>query len=239
MTTFDVVTTYAERHWDQYAKRFVDTFVDHWKEIRLRTYTDEALEHASDWLTEFKKEHSWRPTSNYRFDAVRFAHKVAAIEQAYRSGTADVLIWIDADCVTHADVDSAWLEDLLGDSDFAYLGRDKKYSEAGFLMFRRCPAASELIQKLVWLYRSGALFELPEWHDSWAIDHVRKSMESVGILSCVSISGIGSTTGHPFVNGPLGEKMDHCKGGRKSLGKSRKSDLKTQRSEAYWNAPDH
>jgi hypothetical protein len=31
------------------------------------------------------------------FDAVRFAHKVAAIEPAYVSGTAQGLVWMDAD----------------------------------------------------------------------------------------------------------------------------------------------
>lgn len=101
MLTFDAVTTYAERHWESHAKRCVETFQKHWGGIHLRHYTDEVLEDNSDWLAEFKIRHRHRSTNNYRFDAVRFAHKVAALELAYRLGWEDVLVWIDADCVTH------------------------------------------------------------------------------------------------------------------------------------------
>lgn len=192
------------------------------------------LENNSDWLAEFKIRHRHRSTDNYRFDAVRFAHKVAALELAYRLGWEDVLVWIDADCVTHQDVTAEWLSGLIGDADFAYLRRENKYPECGFMMFRRNKATSELIRRLVMLYRTDDLFALREWHDSWAIEQVRKGMELEGALKCTSLSGAYESTGHPFVNGPLGEKLDHCKGKRKALGKSKPSDLKASRTEEYW-----
>jgi hypothetical protein len=232
LLTFDAVTTYADRHWEAYAKRCVETFERHWKGVRLRAYTDDRLEQASEWLSKFKQAHRHRSTHNYRFDAVRFAHKVAALELAYRTGDADVMVWLDADCVTHADVDAEWLSGLLGDGDFAYLRRAKKYPECGFMLFRRNPATAEMLRRLVYLYRSGDLFRLEEWHDSWAIEKVRHSMG--GRLKCVSLSGSYEDTGHPFVNGPLGERLDHCKGKRKQSGKSKASDLKTRRGEDYW-----
>jgi hypothetical protein len=232
LTTFDAVTTYADRHWDEYASRFVETFHAHWKDVKLRTYTDDKLEELSDWLPEFKQRHRHRSTDNYRFDAVRFAHKVAALELAYRVGSADVMIWIDADCVTHADVDAEWLSGLIGYGDFAYLRREKKYPECGFMMFRRNAAASELLRRIVSLYRTDDLFDLQEWHDSWAIEQIRKSMGD--LLKCVSLSGEFESSGHPFINGPLGARLDHCKGKRKASGKSKQSDLKTARKEDYW-----
>jgi hypothetical protein len=233
--TFDVVTTYAHRHWKEHAQRCVESFKQYWIDIPLRTYVDEQLEDQSDWLYEFKLRHSQRPTENYRFDAIRFAHKVAAIELAYRVGGGDYLIWMDADCVTHAPVDEGWLLGLIGDADFGYLKREKKYPECGFLIMKRGENVARLIRNLVWLYRTDELFELAEWHDSWAIEHVRAYLEKQSLLSCVSLSGDASTSGHPFVNGPLGERMDHCKGKRKKRGKSLPSDLTLKRTEEYWN----
>lgn len=230
MLTFDAVTTYAPRHWESHAKRCVETFAQHWQGITLRQYTDEQLETASDWLAEFKQRHRHRSTDNYRFDAVRFAHKVAAIEQAFRVGHADVLVWIDADCVTHAPVTSDWLASLLGDADFGYLRRARKYPECGLMLIRRSEAGAELVREIVKLYRTDALFDLAEWHDSWAIEHVRRNLP----IRCASLSGDADGTSHPLVNGPLGACLDHLKGKRKAAGKSLRSDFKQARGEAYW-----
>jgi len=225
---FDVVTTYAVRHWDAYASRCVSTFEKHWSH-KLTTYTDEQLEELSPWLLDFKKRHDHRPTENYRFDAVRFAHKVAAIELAY-SEPGDILIWMDADCLTHEDVDDDWLVGLIGDADFGYLKRSNKYPECGFMMFRR-GSCDQFVNDLVGLYKSDELFKLAEWHDSWAIEEVRKSSG----LKCASLSGSAEGTGHPLVNGPLGERLDHLKGKRKDRGKSLPSDMKIKRVETYWS----
>ncbi len=40
--------------------------------------------------------------------------------------------------------------------------------------------------------------------------------------------------GHPLINGPWGAYLDHLKGGRKSEGKSRATDLVVDRTEEYW-----
>lgn len=223
-----VVTTYAQRHWDVYAKRCVETFDKFW-DAPLAAYTDELLVAESTWLSAFKARHAHRPTDNYRFDAVRFAHKVAAIELAYELAD-DILIWMDADCVTHAPVTKGWLRSLIGDADFAYLKREGKYPECGFMMFRK-GACDRFLSDIVSLYKTDELFRMAEWHDSWAIEEIRK----VSDLKCVSLSGDAERTGHPLVNGPLGEKLDHLKGKRKVRGKSLPSDMKIKRAEAYWS----
>jgi hypothetical protein len=229
--TFDAVTTFAEHHWDSHARRCVESFREYWPGFTLRQFSDEQLAEWSDWLSEFKQRHGHRDTSNYRFDAVRFAHKVAALELAFEIGKADVLVWMDADCVTHAPVDGDWLTGLLGGADFAYLTRAGKYPETGFMLIRRNQAGSEFIAELVNLYRTDALFVMQEWHDAWAIGEL---VRLTGIRA-VSLSGAAENTAHPLVNGPLGERLDHLKGKRKQLGKSRPADLKTKRTEAYWN----
>lgn len=230
MLTFDVVTTYAEKHWDTHARRCVETFREFWGDTTLRQFTDDQLETWSEWLPEFKQRHRHRPTENYRFDAVRFAHKVAALELAFRLGQANVLVWMDADCVTHAPVDAEWLSGLLGDSDFAYLKR-KREPETGFMLIRRNQVMAEFIMELVRLYRTDDLFSMAEWHDAWVIGELAKAMR----IRSASLSGDAEGTKHPLVNGPLGERLDHLKGKRKSVGKSLPRDLKVNRREAYWN----
>lgn len=230
MLTFDAVTTYAQRHWYSHASRCVATFRKFWEGIELRTYTDEQLEDASDWLPEFKARHKGMDTSNYRFDAVRFAHKIAAIQQAFRVGTADCLIWIDADCVTHEPVTREWLTGLIGSATLAMPLRSKKYPECGFVMIRRNDAGAKFIAEVVRLYATDRLFKLKEWHDCEAMDYVRKALAT----PTVSLSGDAEDTSHPIVNGPLGAKIDHLKGKRKIAGKSKPSDIKRPRSEAYW-----
>jgi hypothetical protein len=232
LRTFDVVTTYAERHWESHAKRCVESFEKYWPGFNLIAFLDDELEEHSDWLAEFKARHRHRPTDNYRFDAVRFAHKVAAIELAFYGGAADSLIWMDADCVTHATVDRPWLCNLVGHSDFAYLARPKKYTETGFMVIRRSEAGEKLVRSVVDLYASDNLFNLKEWHDCMAFDHAREKL--AGQLRCVSLSGGAQYTGHPLINGPLGERLDHCKGARKAAGRSHQSDLRVLRKEAYW-----
>lgn len=231
---FHAVTTYAQRHWEEHAKRCVETFERHWRDVPLIQHTDETLAAGCEWLPDFKARHAHRPTANYRMDAVRFAHKIAAIDLANRFTTADVLIWIDADCVTHGEVTRDWLERLLKDGDFAYLKRTTKYPECGFMMFRRNERGLKFIEAIIDQYRSDKLFSLPEWHDSFVIDFVRHQRERVGMLRCQSLSGHAERTHHPLINGPLGEKLDHLKGPRKGEGKSYSRDLKVRRTEGYW-----
>lgn len=220
MTTFCAVTTYAPCHWEVYAKRCVDTFSRYWNGVSLYSLADGDLLEKSEWLRGFKKENAHRPTSNYRLDAVRFAHKVAAIEWAYREMQEEVLVWIDADCVTLKMVDTAWLSSLIGSAEFALLLRERKYPECGFMMMRRGAGCDLLVRQVVEMYRDGSIFRLPEWHDSFVIDYVRRRLCDAGVLQCVSLSGNAAGTGHPLVNGPLGERIDHLKGKRKTLDRS-------------------
>jgi hypothetical protein len=231
---FAAVTTWAPRHWESHAQRCVESFGKHWQGVTLQAYVDAQLEALSPWLAAFKKRHAHRPTDDYRMDAIRFAHKIAAIDLANRATTADVLVWVDADCVTHDDVTPAWLEQLVKGGDFGYLRRTMKYPECGFMMFRRNERGLAFIDAIVKAYSSDALFKLAEWHDSFVIDHVRAQREAIGMLRSVSLSGSGERTHHPLINGPLGAKLDHLKGPRKSLGRSNARDLKVSRSEDYW-----
>src|SRR5690606_17035676 len=195
-------------------------------------YTD------APWLAEFKARHTdpryrgGHHGRDYRHDAVRFSHKVAAIGAAAADADCDVLVWMDADIVTHAPVTTAWLDSLFPPpAVVAWLDRERVYPECGFLMFRM-PEARPVIRTIVKAYRGGAIFALPEWHDSYVIQHyVQKSRVPVHSLS----GPARRYHGHPFVNSPLGAVMDHLKGAsRKRNGRSLPTDLKVPRPEPYW-----
>lgn len=230
---FCAVTTYALKHYEQYAKRCIETFHLHWRDIELKVYDDESLEDRSDWLKDFKGRHKNKPTDNYRLDAVRFSHKVAAIELAFNALKDDALVWMDADILTHAEVTNDWLTSLLGEADFAYLERKHKtYPETGFMIFRNNLRAKQFIRHVVDLYREDTLFKLKEWHDGFLWEHCRANLSDWGALACIAFPGcVGS---HPFVNSELGSRMDHLKGKRKLAGKSYRNDLQVSRTEEYW-----
>ena len=44
----------------------------------------------------------------------------------------------------------------------------------------------------------------------------------------------GKDYDHVFINSELGKYIDHMKGPRKNEGKSRSTDIYTERKESYW-----
>jgi hypothetical protein len=174
--------------------------------------------------------------NSFRYDAVRFAHKVFAILHGTRNANAEKAFWIDADVVTFAPVPHSLLDACLPDDCYtSCLKRDGNFSECGFVGYNlRHPAHEEFMNVWENLYTSGRLFELPEWHDSYVYDHVRRSFENEGKFHSHNLSGAHTSAAHPFVNSELGRYMDHLKGQRKIAGKSRPSDLVIDRPEGYW-----
>ena len=215
-------------------------------------------------LTAFKKRHEHRPLAHgrehhrrilfrvrprklrmalrlvdwgvgWRWDAVRFSHKIFAIDSAAGSVDADVLYWVDADTVFFDHVPLAALEELMPESCFvSYLGR-KNISECGFVGYNlRHPETEHFIESLTRFYTSDSIFREKEYHDSYLFDRLRRRFEREGAQSYNISEGIIDEAGHVLVNSRLGQFMDHLKGDRKASGSSRIEDLTAERSEAYW-----
>lgn len=262
MTSYLAVTTCNAEQWERFGRAMVRTFARHWPQaVRLEVHCEgfwslediksdareptpwigyTELYEAAPWLATFKalyRDPQYNGGSNgrdYRHDAVRFAHKVAALGAAAEDADCDVLIWIDADVVTHASVTVDWLESLFPEpAVVAWLDRDNCYPECGFLMFRM-PSARKVIREVVKSYRNGSIFKLPEWHDSYVIQHVVQK-SGVAVHSLSGPEG-RKHRGHPWIASELAAKMDHLKGerrkhdGRSALGQ----ELKSRRTEAYW-----
>lgn len=171
----------------------------------------------------------------FKWNAVRFAHKVYSIFHCARSISTDWLIWMDGDTVCHSTITLADLERLCPlEQDLCFLGRRHKYTECGLYAMNLSRPAVETFLQLFQRYYNDAehgIFTLDEWHDSFVFDAVRKQC----VLHELDWSGhLIAGEGHPLINSDWGAYLDHLKGSRKDQGRSNHIDLKIPRTEAYW-----
>jgi hypothetical protein len=171
----------------------------------------------------------------FKWDAVRFAHKVYSIFHCARSVNTDWLLWMDGDTVCHSAVSLADLDRLCpADQDLCFLGRQGKYSECGlYAMNLARPDTKTFLKRFQRMYDDAehGIFTLDEWHDSYVFDAVRKQC---ALKELDWSSHLITGEGHPLINSEWGAYLDHLKGARKDLKRSKLTDLKIQRTEAYW-----
>ena len=171
----------------------------------------------------------------FKWDAVRFSHKVYSIFHCARSISTDWLLWMDADTVCHSAIAVADLDRLCPPNrDLCFLGRQNKYSECGlYAMNLSSPAIKNFLQQFQRYYddADNGIFTLAEWHDSFVFDAVRKKCQ---LRELDWSSHLITGEGHPLINSDWGAWLDHLKGDRKITGKSKRVDLKTVRTETYW-----
>lgn len=254
---FRLVTTMNAKGWEESGRRMVESVIANWpaETLPIVVYAegfDPAMPAVEvrpmpSWLVDFKARFGRTAAHNgqrsggydYRFDAIKFSHKVAALTD-FLLGLVDgeIGIWLDADTFTHAAVTAVWLENLFPEPAYiAWLDRHNTHPECGFLMFRTShPYHVNFVESFRALYVSGRLFKLSETHDSYALWYMVQAKVMSGKLPTpVSLSG-DKRWHHPFVNGPLGACIDHMKGPtRKAIGRSRPEDMRVRRTEKYWS----
>ncbi len=176
-------------------------------------------------------------TKSFKWDAIRFSHKVYSIFHCANTCNSDLLLWMDADTVCHEPISHDRIEQLCQeDKDLCYLGRKGKYSECGLyslnLRSDNCQLFLKEFQRM-YDHAEIGIFNLIEWHDSFVFDAVRQKIPSLKLLDWSShlISG----EGHPLINSEWGAYLDHLKGDRKNVGHSNLGDLKIARKEKYWS----
>ncbi len=240
--TVTVVTSFNADGYEQYGRRMVETFDELWpKEARLLVYYqgEFARRHSQriTWIdldktadiNTFKKKfgnfnqangimitkgsgNSLVAVHDYRYDAIRFCHKVFSILDSMNHSGRRYLVWIDGDTFTKVVPTESWLKGLLPENGkfHTYIKRRNDCSEAGFLAYDvthvLCPA---YFTKLHGLWMSGDIFAHREWHDSFIFDRLRETYAEEAFRS-ISVGGSGTV--HPFVNCSLGLVMDHVKG---------------------------
>lgn len=180
-----------------------------------------------------KRKDSHKP---FKWDAIRFAHKVYSIFHCAQNCDADVLIWMDADMVCHSPITLDVIEQLIPeDKDLCYLGRTNKFSECGLYSLNlRSEKTQKFLKEFQRFYddANNGIFTLEEWHDSFVFDAVREKFPDMKQHDWAK--GIIKGEGHPLINCEWGKYLDHLKGDRKKTGKSLKKDIRVVRNEAYW-----
>lgn len=261
---FAVVTTFNKSGYDLYGRRMIDTFLKNWpSEIKLYVYAEDCtidqmadnliVRSMPEELLKFKSRWAGIPKANgdvsddpvrsqrkdsgkgFKWDAVRFSHKVYSIFDCANTCQADVLIWMDADIVCHSPITMQTLKDLCpADQDLCFLGRSGKYSECGLYAINLNSKMGKLfLSRFQEFYDQDIIFNFHEWHDSYVFDEVRKSMQ------CKELNwsqGLIKGEGHPLINSEWGAYLDHLKGARKNQGHSHKKDLIRSRTETYWQS---
>jgi len=262
---FAVVTTFHKEGYNSYGKRMINTFLENWpKEVELWVYAedcqvDEQHDGRLHVLPEspqlYKFVNTWKdvPKANgdisgvprlasrkdshkpFKWQAIRFAHKVYAIFDCATRCGADVLMWMDADTVCHSPITFEKINALVPThADLGYLGRQGKYSECGlYSMNLRTTNTQKFLNEFQRMYNEAedGIFKLEEWHDSFVFDDVRKRSS---VVECNWSSDIIKGEGHPLINCEWGAYLDHLKGDRKTNGRSLTKDLRIKRTEKYW-----
>jgi hypothetical protein len=262
---YTVVTTFNDPGLKQYGQRMIDTFEQHWPaEVDLIVCAEQCqpritrpntqvwdLLRLSMPLNTFlernrnnPKAHglagpeSFDPKKSFRWNAVRFCYKVYAISLVANYTSSGWLIWADADTHTHSPVSTADLDRLCpADAMIGYLGRGEHYhSECGWVAYNLDhPETRNFIRDFVSMYDQDRIFELPEWHDSYVWDTVRRRYQDHSTFhNLTPVLPKSGRAGHPFINSELGKFMDHLKGDRKQQGRSKPRDLQITRPESYW-----
>lgn len=267
MPKYAVVTTFHAKGYEQYAQKFIKTYIDYWpQEVPLYAYAEDCkivesapnlvvrdLHLSSHPLVVFKDR--WRnvPKANgdvtndpirskrrdagkgFKWDAVRFAHKVYSIFHCASNCDAEILIWMDADMICHNQMTEVKLNSLIPDSiDLGFLGREGKFSECGlYSMNLTSFRVRKFLEQFQQFYddAENGIFQLDEWHDSFVFDAVRKLNP---LIELDWAKGIIKGEGHPLINSIWGSYLDHLKGKRKEYGKSLHTDLVVNRNEGYW-----
>ena len=260
---YTIVTTFSADGYEKYGHRMIDTFLYNWpKEVDLAVFaegcsvTQESpnltvhdLEAASPSMVLFKQTWGQDPRANgqgpdpsrkdankaFKWDAVRFCHKVYAVCAAAEICQSDWLIWMDADTVCHSPITVEAISQFTpADLDLCFLGRRQKFSECGlYAMNMTSKVTREFLADFRNYYDNpeDGIFTLDEWHDSFVFDVVRKR-HALRELDWAGHHMSGE--GHPLINSDWGKYLDHLKGDRKLSGKSWNRDFKVPRNEPYW-----
>lgn len=172
----------------------------------------------------------------FKWDAIRFAHKVYSIFHCAKTVPTDMLIWMDADTVCHSPITISRINQLCSSNyELCFLGRRGKFSECGlYAMNMQSSNVKRFLADFQRYYDDAdhGIFLLDEWHDSFVFDVVRQNHA----LHELDWSGhLIKGEGHPLINSEWGAYLDHLKGDRKNLGRSKDKDLLVKRPEVYWN----
>lgn len=274
MSEYILVTTFNRSGYRKYGKKMLESFVKYWpQDQKIVVYAENVIIEIKDprievknllevrHLVDFKFRHNrnliangYYPrgakSKNFKYDAVRFSHKVFAIYDCIKTVPEGIkhVVWLDADTVTHRQIPEDFLavnfprkQKIENTEAFyrygiAYLGRTNQHSECGWMIFHlEDPMVKDFWEAFVNHYKTDSIFRLKEWHDSFVFDEVRLEFEKKGMVNHNITPNFSQ--GHPFINCILGDYMDHLKGPRKDRGRSKHDERNITTNEVidWWH----
>lgn len=231
----EIVTSFSPAGADLYGRRCVASVRAHWPHP-LTVYADALIDLSGvpvrltseipGWpetqprlpatrpdapMTGFDK---WtRKPENYIWNAHRFAVKAFVWLDAAERMERGILVWLDADTVTTADVPGDLIERLVAGVDIAYLGRGPMHPETGFVAFR-VPEALPLLRYCCDIYTSGFYRTMCKgWTDCHALEDALL-MQPIKARDLTSHTWAGEwrSSVDAFSLSPLGPYVQHLKG---------------------------
>lgn len=178
------------------------------------------------------------PGLGFRWDAIRFSHKIYSVCHAAQNTDADVLFWMDADMVCHTPITLNFIASQIPTTvGLAFLGREKKFTECGLYAINlQDPVTRIWLREFQLAYDSGRVMTMEEYNDCWVFDITRKEVQARNPAwqQLNWSAGLFKGEGHPLINTAWGAYLDHLKGKRKDTGHSHAKDLIVNRNESYW-----
>lgn len=166
------------------------------------------------------KERERKEGYNFRWDAVKWCRMAMFAADAARNLAPEsrILVWLDGDVMTNRPIPPNFVEDLVGDHDVAYLGREPKHPDTAFVVFQ---GNFGLLIAERWgeLYESDDVFMLPETHSAYVFKYCLEFPAHLAQPKRLNLTPKGH--GHVWFQSPLAAYMDHLKGKRKLRGRSR------------------
>lgn len=238
------ITSFSNAGYEQYGKRFLETFLENCKENIIVYYEgikpeleSEQIEYRNLWRVrdcwEMVMKLKGHPVMcgeadgnyNYRYNAYTFCRKVFAVCDAAKQAKSDTLVWIDADMVVLNKIPKNYISKLRPDKDtrIVYVGRPGWHSECGFVAYYnvRTKEMKAFFQMFRDVYRSGMFVYLQEWHDCYVFDAVRRFTDVKCYNIAEDVPADEEHLIHPMCHVPkLAKYFDHMKGARKNKGYS-------------------
>ena len=214
-----------------------------------------SLEDSCPSLVAFKERHRENPRAHglvrlgavddrgkpigigFRWDAVRFSHKVYSVAHAGRTLSEDVMFWVDADTITFERVPRSFVDGLLpADKYLCYLGREH-FTECGFVGYNLKHEQNQtFMARFQQYYDEDLVFGEAEWQDDYIFDVVRREFEAGGLIESRNLTPGNLESDHAFINSELGNYLDHLKGRRKDRGRSSAKELEVHKDHPYWRS---
>ncbi len=226
----ELVTSFSSAGAELYGRRCVESILKHWPHP-LTVYVDEPMQidgvtqrltpDIPGWLETKRRLPETRPEAekptNYIWNAHKFAVKPFVwLDAAERMGDG-VLVWLDGDTVTTADVPSDFIERLMSGIDMAVLGRRNMHPETGFVAFS-VPASLPALGACRGYYEQGWFEPMT---DGWTDCHVlRAVLQTASLTMMTEVRDLTSHAFHghwrssidAFALSPLGRYVQHLKG---------------------------